>query len=444
MDKLIMILQLLGGLSLLVIVHEFGHFIAARAFGMRVEKFYLFFDAYGKKLFSFKKGDTEYGIGWLPLGGYVKISGMIDESMDKEQIDQEPQPWEFRSKPAWQRLIVMLGGIILNVILGYIIFTGKIASFGEYKVFTEHVNNNGGIYVPEFASESGFETGDKIIRINGEEVPYFNDIMMKHLLFSENNTATIIRKGETKERDVKLSNNFLSMATNGNKEPIISFRNTFVIDSVLKDSLGYNAGVKAGDKVISLDGESIAYFDELVEGLRLKKGKKVKLQLLRASDTVVLTTPVNEQGTIGIIIEPTNLEGGDTTLMYNFTGSLKQGYIASKETLIQQAIGLKSLIVGKLNFMKSVSSPIGIAKIYGSTFTWKRFWQITGLLSFVLAIMNLLPIPALDGGHVVFLIIEMVRGKPFSDKVMMRAQVVGFVIIMSIMVLAVFSDLFFK
>jgi len=442
MEKLIMILQLLAGLSLLVIVHEFGHFIAARAFGMRVEKFYLFFDAYGKKLFSFKKGDTEYGVGWLPLGGYVKISGMIDESMDKDQLAEEPKSWEFRSKPAWQRLIVMLGGIILNVVLGYIIFTGKIGYFGEDKIFTKHVNENGGIYVPEFAKESGFETGDQIVHIKGQEVPYFNDIMFKHLLFSEDNTATVIRDGV--ERDIQLSNNFLSMATNGTKQPIIQARSRFLVDTVSPGMPASKAGLQRGDNIFRVNGETFTYFDEFTVKMKENKAKKVTLAVERGTDTLELEMTVTDEGTIGFMSKPIGLEGADTTLHYGFSAALIQGYAASKEALVQQSIGLKSLIVGKLNFMKSVSSPIGIAKIYGGEFSWRRFWNITGLLSFVLAIMNLLPIPALDGGHVIFLLIEMVRGKPFSDKVMMRAQVVGFVIIMGIMLLAVFSDLFFK
>lgn len=442
MDVFIMVAQLLAGLSLLVVVHEFGHFIAARAFGMRVEKFYLFFDAYGKKLFSFKKGETEYGVGWLPLGGYVKISGMVDESMDKDQLDQEPQPWEFRSKPAWQRLIVMLGGIILNIVLGYIIFTGKIAYFGEDKILTEHVNDNGGIYVPEFAKESGFVTGDKMIKVNGQAVPYFNDIMPKHLLFSDNNTATVIRDGE--EIDIKLTDNFLSLATNGMKQPIISIRTQFIVDSILPESEALKAGIKKNDKILSLNGKGIKYFDELTNSLSNIKNSKAELMVLRGADTVSLDINVNENGKLGFAMRPVRTEGADTLLTYSFGESISQGWAASKEALVQQAIGIKSLIIGKLNFMKSVSSPIGIAKIYGSTFEWKRFWYLTGLLSFVLAIMNLLPIPALDGGHVVFLLLEMLRGKPLSDKVMMRAQMVGFFIIMGIMVLAVFSDIFFK
>ena len=442
MDTFVMVAQLLAGLSLLVIVHEFGHFIAARAFGMRVEKFYLFFDAYGKKLFSFKKGDTEYGIGWLPLGGYVKISGMVDESMDKDQIEAEPQPWEFRSKPAWQRLIVMLGGIILNIVLGYIIFTGKIAYFGEQKVLTEYVNDNGGIYVPEFASASGFMTGDKILKINNEPVPYFNDIMPKYLLFSENSTATVIRDGE--EKEVKLSNNFLELATDNKNQPIISARTPFVVDSIMPKSEALKAGLQKGDKIIGVNEESIYYFDDLTSSLSNLKGETTELKVLRNGDSVQLNAKVTEKGTLGFAIAPAGMGKADTLLTFTFGESLLRGWSSSKEALVQQAIGIKSLIVGKLNFMKSVSSPIGIAKIYGSTFNWQKFWFLTGLLSFVLAIMNLLPIPALDGGHVVFLLIEIVRGKPMSDNVMMKAQMVGFIIIMGIMVLAVFSDLFFK
>lgn len=442
MGKVIMIVQLLAGLSLLVIVHEFGHFIAARAFGMRVEKFYLFFDAYGKKLFSFKRGDTEYGIGWLPLGGYVKIAGMVDESMDKDQMAEEPKPYEFRSKPAWQRLIVMLGGIILNVILGYIIFTGKIGYFGEDKLSINYVNANGGIYVSEMAKESGFQTGDQIVTVNRTYVPWFNDILPKHLLFSENNSASIIRDGV--ERDIKLTDNFLSLATNSGKVPLLSARYQFKVDTVLPETAAAKAGLQKGDRIIQVEDKKIKYFDELTDVLLVNKDKEVDINVLRKTDTVALKATVGESGRLGFGIEPVGMKGADTTLTYNFSETLVQGWKSSKEALVQQAIGIKSLITGRLNFMKSVSSPVGIAKIYGANFDWMRFWYITGLLSFVLAIMNLLPIPALDGGHVVFLLVEMVRGKALSDKAMMRAQVVGFVIIMSLMVLAVFSDIFIK
>jgi len=442
MDVLIMVLQLLAGLSILVIVHEFGHFIAARAFGMRVDKFYLFFDAYGKKLFSFKHGDTEYGIGWLPLGGYVKISGMVDESMDKDQLAQEPQPHEFRSKPAWQRLIVMLGGIILNIILGYIIFSGKLAYFGETQMLNTYANNHYGIAVSEIGAKAGFQDGDKVLAINDKPIVYMKDFNSNQVIFSNNNSAKIIRDGQ--EQTVQLAPNMLELITESKREPLVTFAMKTEVDSVLPESAAEKAGLKKGDVIIAINDTSVNYYHKMSERIIGNRGNKIDMLVQRGTDTVAIAANVSDKGTLGFINKIEDQDQLTEKLHYGLGESFLLGFSRSGSALYGQIAGIKALVTGKINAMKSLTSPIGIAKIYGAEFDWFTFWTITGLLSFVLAIMNLLPIPALDGGHCVFLLVEMVRGKPLSDKALMRAQVVGFVIIMGLMVLAVSSDLFFK
>ncbi len=443
MGTLIMVLQLIGGLSILVIVHEFGHFIAARAFGMRVEKFYLFFDAYGKKLFSFKKGDTEYGIGWLPLGGYVKIAGMVDESMDKDQIAQPAQPWEFRSKPAWQRLIVMLGGVFFNVILGYIIFVGKVSFFGETVPLNSYANNHGGIYVGEVGKKIGFNTGDKIVSVNGKEVVYFSTVV-KEIITKDESQVKIIR--DNKEIEFTTPKNVMAILTNGNQKKggLIELGTPFSIDTILPKSPAEKANMRKGDRVIAINDEPIKFWQQFASVIAKNNSKDITLKVQRGQDTLLLNAAITPQGTIGVGPKIDDIDQFKTTIKHNIAESVSVGIRDGNEAISIQMQAIIKLITGKLNFLKSVSSPIGIAKAYGAELIWENFWYFTGMISFVLAIMNLLPIPALDGGHVIFLTIEMIRGKPFSDKVMMNAQMIGFYILMSLMVVAFASDLFFK
>lgn len=456
MNGLIMAGQLLLGLSLLVILHELGHFLAARAFGIKVEKFYLFFDAWGFKLFSFKKGDVEYGIGWLPLGGYVKIAGMIDESMDTEQMALPAQPWEFRSKPAWQRLIVMLGGIIVNVIVGIFIFW--MLTFNVGQNYTVNGKLNDGISVGTIGKEIGLQNGDKILAINGNKLIKFEDAISSKVLF-DGAQLTILRGSKTLY--ISVPDTILNKISKNDKENFISPR--YRMQSVDKVSApdekadqpsffdklfkrkfekpvypAYAAGIKPGDSILSVNGKAITFFDQFKEEVSQNKSKPVSIKALRKGKEITFDLKVSKEGTIGII---PNLSSPETAHVdFGFIESLPVGANMAWSTFVDNAKGIGKMITGKLS-ARNISSPIGIAKVYGSTFDWVKFWTLTGLISMALAFMNLLPIPGLDGGHVVFLLIEMVQRKPVSEKVLERAQIVGFVILICLMVFAFGNDI---
>ncbi|RNL53992.1 RIP metalloprotease RseP [Pedobacter jejuensis] len=432
MNGLIMAGQLLLGLSLLVILHELGHFLAARAFGIKVEKFYLFFDAWGFKLFSFKKGDVEYGVGWLPLGGYVKIAGMIDESMDTEQLAQPAQPWEFRSKPAWQRLIVMLGGIIVNIIVGIFIFWILTFKYGE--TFTPNSAVVNGIQVGKVASDIGLKNGDKILAINGNKVIRFEELKSSKVLMG-NSLLTVIRGDKTIE--IRVPDDFLNKVADG-KSLFVEPRYTATADSLMEGYGAIKAGVKPGDKIKAIDGVPVNFQDEAKPLVMKKKGKMVALSIERAGKPLLINVQVDTTGAIGYY--PNFDEVKRKTINYGFFAALPIGANMAWSTFMDNAKGIGKMITGKVS-ARNISSPIGIAKVYGSTFDWVKFWTLTGLISMALAFMNLLPIPGLDGGHVVFLLIEMVQRKPVSEKVLEKAQIAGFVILISLMVFAFGNDI---
>lgn len=456
MNGLIMAGQLLLGLSLLVILHELGHFLAARAFGIKVEKFYLFFDAWGFKLFSFKRGDVEYGVGWLPLGGYVKIAGMIDESMDTEQMAQPAQSWEFRSKPAWQRLIVMLGGIIVNVIVGIFIFW--MLTFNVGQNYTVNSKLNDGISVGAIGKEIGLKNGDKILAINGNKLIRFEDAISSKVLF-DGAQLTILRGNKTLY--ISVPDIILNKISKNDKENFISPR--YIMERVNKVSApdekadkpsffdglfgrkfekpvypAYAAGIKPGDSILSVNGKQITFFDQFKEEVSTNKSKPITIKALRKGKEITFDLKVSNDGTIGI---GPNLKMPETAHVdFGFIEALPVGATMAWSTFVDNAKGIGKMITGKLS-ARNISSPIGIAKVYGSTFDWVKFWTLTGLISMALAFMNLLPIPGLDGGHVVFLLIEMVQRKPVSEKVLEKAQIVGFVILICLMVFAFGNDI---
>lgn len=456
MNGLIMAGQLLLGLSLLVILHELGHFLAARAFGIKVEKFYLFFDAWGFKLFSFKKGDVEYGVGWLPLGGYVKIAGMIDESMDTEQMAQPAQPWEFRSKPAWQRLIVMLGGIIVNVIVGIIIFWMLTFKYGQS--YTVNGKLTDGISVGTLGKEIGLKNGDRILAINGNKLIRFEDAISSKVLF-DGAQLTVLRGSQTLY--VSVPDTILNKLSKNDKENFITPRYRMAsvatvlapdekadqpsfFDKLFKRKFekpvypAYAAGIKPGDSILSVNGKAVTFFDQFKEEVSGNKNKQISIQALRKGKAVEFNLKVGKDGTIGIA---PNFKTPETAHVdFSFIESLPVGASMAWSTFVDNAKGIGKMITGKLS-ARNISSPIGIAKVYGSTFDWVKFWTLTGLISMALAFMNLLPIPGLDGGHVVFLLIEMVQRKPVSEKVLERAQIVGFVILICLMVFAFGNDI---
>jgi len=435
MDGLIMAGQLLLGLSILIILHELGHFLAARAFGIRVEKFYLFFDAWGFKLVHFNYKGCEYGIGWLPLGGYVKISGMIDESMDTAQMAGPAQPWEFRSKPAWQRLIVMLGGVTVNIVLGIFIFWMLTFKYGETYVPNDKLVN--GVIPGIVGKELGIQAGDKIRAVNGKKIERFNEITSSKVLLG-GSTLTIDRNGESK--DIAVPGNILNKISDYGMSQFVLPRTPMAhLDSVLPGSNAAKAGILKGDSIISVNGSPVTFLDQFQSLLQNSKNKQVSVSLIRKSGTVNAKPLVDGKGTIGVF--PTLLPPPTETIKYNFASSLPIGASKAWGSFMDNAKGIGKVVTGQVKAQKAFTGPIGIARMFGSTVDWALFWSLVGLLSMALALMNLLPIPALDGGHALFLIVEMVKGKPLSDKFMERAQLVGFCILVALMVFVLGNDI---
>jgi len=436
MGVLVMIGQVLLGLSILIVLHEFGHFIAARAFGIKVEKFYLFFDAWGIKLFKFKYKDCEYGIGWLPLGGYVKIAGMIDESMDTEQLKGEPQPWEFRSKPAWQRLIVMMGGIIVNVLLGMFVFWMLTFKYGE--TYVDNAQLKHGIAPGIIGKKIGLHPGDRITEIDGEPVVRFEELIGSKVLMG--NTVLTVERGE-ETLTLTVPGDILNDVADYDRNEFVSLRTrTMAVDSVITGSVAERAGIQRGDSILSINGAPTPFWDQLRQAIGENAGKPVELLVLRNDDSVTIRTTVPEDRTLGFFIKP-DLDIPYVTVHYGFVQSLPIGAAKAWGTLIDNAKGLGKIAKGELRADKALSGPVAIATMFGSEVNWAKFWSLVGLLSMALALMNFLPIPALDGGHVLFLLIEMIQGKPLSDKFLERAQMAGFFILLALMIFVFGNDI---
>ncbi|WPV01843.1 RIP metalloprotease RseP [Mucilaginibacter sp. cycad4] len=436
MSIVIMVGQLILGLSILIILHELGHFLAARAFGIKVEKFYLFFDAWNVSLFKFTHKGVEYGIGWLPLGGYVKIAGMIDESMDTEQMAGPPQPWEFRSKPAWQRLIVMLGGVTVNIILGILIFWVLTMRFGD-----SYIPNSAakyGIVPGEVGKKIGLQIGDKVVAINGKPFERFDDLTSPQVLL-DNTVFTILRGTQTLQ--ISIPRTILN-DLNDDIEGFISRlpRSKFVVDSLEPKSNAVKAGLKKGDSIVMANNHPIVFWDELQAQLSVNKGKQVELGIRRNHELVTLKAQVTPEGKLGFYRAKTDFPD-IKIIKYGFFEALPIGAQRAWGTFRDNAKGIGKIFRGDVNPGKAVRGPVAIASLFGGTVDWVHFWTLVGFLSMVLALMNLLPIPALDGGHAVFLIIEMIKGKPLSDKFLERAQIVGFVILVTLMVFVFGNDI---
>ncbi|OKS85805.1 hypothetical protein RG47T_1251 [Mucilaginibacter polytrichastri] len=438
---MIMVGQLILGLSILVILHELGHFVAARAFGIKVEKFYLFFDAWNIKLFKFNYKGVEYGIGWLPLGGYVKIAGMIDESMDTDQLAGPPQPWEFRSKPAWQRLIVMLGGVTVNIVLGILIFWMLTLKYGESYVPNDSVKY--GVVPGVVGKKIGLQAGDKITAVNGKPIVRFDELISSKVLMG-NTELTVNRNGH--DTIVKVPANILNDVSDYGIGEFVKLRTKFAIDSVVPNSYAAKAGLLKGDSIKAVNGVAINFWDEMGTQIKQYKNKEVKLLVKRHNDTLSLTSAVNKEGTLGFAdgnygIALTHDEPTIKNIKFGFIGALPIGASKAWGTFADNAQGLGKVFKGEVKAGKAFTGPVGIATLFGSHIDWGHFWSLVGLLSMALALMNLLPIPALDGGHALFLIIEMIKGKPLSDKFLERAQIVGFVILVTLMVFVFGNDI---
>jgi regulator of sigma E protease len=436
MQTLIMIGQLLLGLSILVAIHELGHFLAAKAFGMRVEKFYIFFDFGKVKLFSFKRGETEYGIGWFPLGGYVKIAGMIDESMDKEQMAKPPQEWEFRAKPKWQRLIVMVAGVFMNLILGIFIFSMISFYYGETHIPVS--KNDPAIVAMDYGQEIGFQTGDTLVEVNGtafNELRRFNDMYSYELLLS--NDVEVIVKRNGKLTTLKTPDNFLNTISDKGVDSFIQPAYPFHVRKVKKRSFADKGGLRANDKIIAVDASPVNYYYEFVQ--KLKDKKQIDLAVLRNEDTVQLAgVQIDEEGKIGFYPEfDVNVE----VTTYGFFESFGVGNNKAWFMLKENTLGFLKLFKGEVDPRKAIKGPVGIATIYGGEWIWLNFWTITALLSLILAFMNLLPIPALDGGHVIMILIEMISGRQIGQKTMEVIQTIGMIIVFALIIFSVFNDI---
>lgn len=436
-----MIGQLILALAILVSLHEWGHYIASRSFGIRVEKFFIFFDAWGIKLFSKKINDTEWGIGWLPLGGYVKISGMIDESLDKEQMAQAPKDDEFRGKPAWQRLIVMVGGVTVNFILGIIIFSMMLFYYGDSYLPNQAIVDGNGIMLTEIGEKTDLQNGDKILKVNGESVERFNELQDPDALLKGSLNYEVKRGSETLEVVIPDSITKMTLESKGN--PIFIYRYSPYVGMVQKGSNAKKAGLKVKDLITSVNGKEIQYFDQLRDALQETKNQTVALGIERDGESMVLETMVDSSGKIGFgSTSELDYVDAKKKVKFGFFESFPEGTRRGLDLLGTQIKAFKQMITGKIDATKSVMGPIQMTRLFGAQWDWQNFWRITGILSFILAFMNLLPIPALDGGHVLFLIIEMIIGRPLPDKFMYVMQIIGMIILFSLMAFIFGVDIF--
>jgi regulator of sigma E protease len=445
MEGMIMTAQLLLSLSILIVVHEGGHFFAARAFNIKVEKFYLFFDflfpmanVMNFSLFKVKKGDTEYGIGWFPLGGYVKIAGMVDESMDKEQLKAPAQPWEFRAKPAWQRLIVMLGGIIVNVIVGILIFIGMVYFLGDRFILNDYVNEHGGVQAMELATKIGFQTGDKVVKINGNDFKYFDDISKPDVLLTHNSNYTVIRDG--REVNISIPSDFIEQFNK--KEALVNFllpRRAPIVD-IIGDTSVAKKVLQKGDLLVEVDNKPVKYFDEVKPILANIKGDTLNLKVKRGEQILTFNEYFKGKSTIGFY-SYTFPKEAEQTVHYSLGEAALIGPGRAFNVIFVQLKAFRKLFTGQLNVKNSLSGPIGMAKAYGGKWDWENFWRMTGLLSMVLAFMNLLPIPGLDGGYVMFLLYEMISGREPNEKVFETALKIGMAILLVLMVFVFYNDI---
>ena len=445
MDVLIQASQFLLSLSILIVLHEAGHMIPAKLFKTRVEKFYLFFDPYFS-LVKKKIGGTEYGIGWIPLGGYVKISGMIDESMDKDQMKKPAEPWEFRAKPAWQRLIIMLGGIIVNVLVAFFIYSMILFAIGEEKLVNSSMKD--GVWVQDsLAMDIGFQTGDKILKIGEEEIEYFNPGKIMEGMFY-NQSVIIERDGEVKE--IKLPNDLVNtMVSKKDVMPFFDVRYPFAVGDVPDTTNAYKAGIKKGDKIVSFNGAPIKYFDEIRDSLKQNINKSVSLDIERDGQVLSLNVDVTNDGTIGFMPAiPSQRDMFKKDMYefdvkkYGFFEAFPAGVDKSMEVISSYAKQFALLLDFESGAYKGMGSFITFGKMFPPEWDWKIFWERTAFISIILAFMNLLPIPALDGGHVMFLLYEIVRGKPPGEKFMERAQMAGMLFLLALMVYALGNDIF--
>ena len=440
MIALIKTLQVILALGILILVHEFGHFFFAKLFGIRVDKFFLFFDAGGFKLLSTKTGwfarlspkatqwETEYGIGWLPLGGYCKIAGMIDESMDTEHLKTEPQPWEFRTKPAWQRLLVMAGGVLFNFIFAVMTYSTILGIWGE-----AYIKNDGnGIYVNELAYEMGFRNGDRILAFD-DYIPEDFSMLQADLVRENTHRVTVLRQGDT--LNIYIDQNMIGEVLQS--PGMFSLAHPFIVSSVAENSLNKEADLQSGDRIIAIDSMRTEFVQDAWKILGEKKGGQVLATIIRQADTLTRTMQVDTSGMLGVYLQSPEVQ----TREYTFLSAIPAGFTKTFSTIGGYLKDLKLVFTPKTEAYKSVGSFIAIGQIFPSAWDWHAFLSIIALLSIMLAVMNLLPIPALDGGHIVFTLYEMITGRKPDDRFLMVTQMIGMILILGLMFLAIGNDI---
>ena len=444
MEVFIKVSQFLLSLSILIVLHELGHFIPAKLFKTKVEKFFLFFD-YKFALFKKKIGETVYGIGWIPLGGYVKIAGMIDESMDTEQLKEEPKPWEFRSKPAWQRLIIMLGGVTVNFLLGIFIYIIMLAVWGEKYIPNDNLKDGIWVY-DDLGKDLGLETGDKILSVDGHKIEKFSSIPIE---FINGNSFTIERNGQIIKKEIPVD--FISKLVDRGKDAgnFISIRIPFVVGKIPDTSKNYNSGLKPKDLLVAINEQPVKYFDQAQEILDHNKNKELTLTVKRGGELKDIPVTTGKDGKIGVSLAQLNTDDLEKlgyykfeTINYNIGQAIPAGFHKAFETLSNYVKQLKKVINPSTGAYKGLGGFMSIGSIFPAEWDWQSFLGITAFLSIMLAFMNLLPIPALDGGHVVFTLYEMITGRKPSDKFLEYAQIAGFVVLLALLLFANGNDIY--
>ena len=486
MTILIKVLQFFLSLSILIFIHELGHFLAAKAFKTRVEKFYLFFDwgfsifrckkvngtwrfkffakhepekyiateykdAAGKKQTKYEPIDlstlpeddwrrsdnTEYGIGWFPLGGYNKIAGMVDESMDKSAMQQPPQPWEFRSKPAWQRFIIMIAGVTMNVLLAFVIYIGLLTKEGEQYLSTEEVNKYG-ISVDSLAYEFGLRDGDKILAVDGQYIEKFTDIPMQ-IILEKAQAIEVERDG--KDTVINLPNDAVTKLLSTQDANFISFRVPFIVADMTDNSIGRAAGLEVGDQIIGINDIETVYYQDFTKTIKQFKGQDIDLWVVRDFDTLSLAMHLGEEGVIGAYLAPVSDFFEFETKEYTFWEAIPAGFRKTGKELSDYWKQVKLIFSPKTKAYESVGGFISIGKIFPEQWIWSIFWRMTAFLSIALSVMNILPIPALDGGHILFLLIEIITRRKPSDKFMEVAETIGLILVLGLVILANGNDI---
>lgn len=440
MIVIIKVLQVILALSVLILVHELGHFAFAKLFGIRVDKFFLFFDAGGRSLLSTKNGwfsklfpkakewETEYGIGWLPLGGYCKIAGMVDESMDTDYLKSDPKPWEFRTKPAWQRLLVMAGGVLFNFIFAIVMYISLLAGWGE-----SYISNEGNcVYVNELAYDMGFRNGDHIVSFDDYEPVNFL-MLQADMARRTASKATVLRNGDTV--DIYLDHSRIGEMLN--TPGMFDLARPFIISHVAENSVNSGSGLVQGDRIIAVEGTEVAFVQDAWPVLEKYAGENISIDVERASDTLSLNLQVDTTGRLGVYLAAPEIK----TMEYSFVSAIPAGFRKTFSSIADYLQDLKLVFTPSTEAYKSVGSFIAIGQVFPESWDWYSFISIIALLSIMLGVMNLIPIPALDGGHILFTLYEMVTGRKPSDNFLYVAQIIGMILIFGLMFLAFGNDI---